>query len=133
MSSTLEKTDRKMILVVDDNRDAAATLGMFLKLKGYRAHTCYGGREALEVIEDIRPDLVILDLAMPDQDGYQTAALLRTNQGLSIPLIALSGYGQEEDRRRTADAGFDAHLVKPVDFAELIDLLGTMLPDTPQN
>lgn len=131
MSPTTEKSHKKSILVVDDNQDAASTLGMYLKLKGYITQTCNGGREAIYLVEEIQPDLVILDLAMPDMDGYETAALLRANHGLSLPLVALSGYGQDEDRRLTAAAGFDAHLVKPVEFDELLNLVHKMLEDSP--
>ncbi|MCF2446692.1 response regulator [Dyadobacter sp. CY345] len=127
MNETTKTISGKVILVVDDNKDAATTLGMFLTLNGYQAHTCHGGREALDIVAVLNPALVILDLAMPDLDGYQTAALLRSGYGLLLPLIALSGYGQEEDRRLAIEAGFDAHLVKPVDFAALTELLRVML------
>lgn len=124
-----EKTDNapNMILVVDDNQDAALTLGMFLQLKGFATHICYGGQEALDAIDPLHPDLVIMDLAMPEMDGYETASLMRARYA-SLPLVALSGYGQEEDRRMAREAGFDAHLVKPVDFNALMDLLDEMLP-----
>jgi CheY-like chemotaxis protein len=123
----MEKTDKYTILVVDDNQDAAYTVGMFLELKGYTVHTRYSGKGALEAVEKLSPDLVILDLAMPEMDGYETATLLRANHGTELPLVALSGYGQQEDMRKSAEVGFNAHLVKPVDFIALIDLLDSFL------
>ncbi|MCE7065040.1 response regulator [Dyadobacter sp. CY326] len=127
MSQNIDKPDSKVILVVDDNRDAATTLGMFLKVKGYQTHTRFSGQDALDAVEAHKPDLVILDLAMPDMDGYETATLIREKHGQSLSMIALSGYGQEEDKRRTAEVGFDAHLVKPVDFKSLMDMLDNVL------
>ena len=91
----MEKSDKNTILVVDDNQDAAYTISMFLELKGYTVHTRYSGKDALEAVEALRPDLVILDLAMPEMDGYETATLLRASHGPVLPLIALSGYGQQ--------------------------------------
>jgi len=133
MSQTNENIDGKTILVVDDNRDAATTLGMLLKLKGYTPHTRFGGREALDSIGAVQPNLVILDLAMPDLDGYETAVLIREKHGTSLPLIALSGYGQDEDKRKAIEAGFDAHLVKPVNLVALIDLVNSLLADYAKN
>jgi two-component system CheB/CheR fusion protein len=118
---------RYEVLVVDDNRDAADTLSMLLKRKGYQIHTRYGGREALEAAENRQPDVILLDISMPEMDGYQTCRLLRQQPwGESIVVIALTGYGQQEARQVSAEAGFDGHLVKPVDLktlTELVDLL----------
>lgn len=125
----MENSDKKTILVVDDNQDAAYTLGMFLEVKGYKVHTRFSGKDALEAVETLHPDLVILDLAMPEMDGYETATLLRSVHGPAFPLIALSGYGQQEDRRMSSEAGFNAHMVKPVDFKALIELLNSFLSD----
>ena len=112
------------ILVVDDNVDAATTLSMLLKLKKYEVHTGYSGRQALEVGERLRPTVVLLDIGMPDLDGYATARLIRQQPwGQTVALIALTGYSQGEDKQRSQQAGFDAHLVKPVDLAVLMQLL----------
>jgi CheY-like chemotaxis protein/nitrogen-specific signal transduction histidine kinase len=108
------------VLVVDDNVDAAESLRMLLEGTGHAVATAYSGREALASARSFEPDALILDLGMPDMDGYSLARALRAEPVLSrARLIALSGYGQAEDRRRTAAAGFDVHLVKPVEPAEL--------------
>lgn len=122
------KTTGHRILVVDDNRDAADTLAMLLKIKKYDAHTRYGGMEALDAVADLRPDAVLLDIGMPGMDGYETARRLRQlPQGQSVLLVALTGYGQDDDRRRSREAGFDAHLTKPVDLKDLEGVLTTRL------
>ncbi len=108
------------IIVVDDNVDAADSLGIMLAYAGHEVRVVYDGRDALRVAEDFSPDTIILDLGMPGMDGYAVARAVRADAKLrSVRLIALSGYGQLEDRRRTAEAGFDEHLVKPVVFDAL--------------
>ena len=129
----MEKSDKNTILVVDDNQDAAYTIGMFLELKGYKVHTRFSGKDALEAVELLSPDLVILDLAMPEMDGYETATHLRAHHGPTLPIIALSGFGQQEDRRLSAEAGFNAHMVKPVDFVSLMELLRSFLSNQSAN
>lgn len=107
----------RRILIVDDNIDAADSLGIMLAHTGHEVRIAYGGRQALETAGRFTPDAMILDLGMPEMDGYAVARAVRANPQLRhVRLIALSGYGQEEDRRRTAAAGFDQHLVKPVMF-----------------
>jgi signal transduction histidine kinase len=114
----------RRILVVDDNRDAADSLGMLLKLAGQDVSVVYDGREALDKAAQFAPDVVLLDLAMPQLDGHETARRIREQPwGKSIALVAVSGWGQRQDRRRTAESGFAAHLVKPVGEAELLLLL----------
>ena len=111
------------VLVVDDNRDAADSLAMLLKLKGHDVRVTYDGTAALTAAS-FQPDLVFLDLGMPGMDGYEVARRLRQlPEGQRCLLAALTGWGQEEDRRRTREVGFDRHLVKPVDPAELSALL----------
>jgi signal transduction histidine kinase len=106
----------RRLLVVDDNVDAADSLAVLLRLRGHEVRVAYGGAAALEAAEAYTPDVVFLDIGMPGMDGYEVARLLRRRPGLGgVVLAALTGWGQEEDRRRTADAGFDHHLVKPVD------------------
>jgi PAS domain S-box-containing protein len=114
------------VLVVDDNRDAADSLGMLLRFLGADAQVVYGGAAALEAVRTYRPRLVLLDLGMPGMDGFEVAQRLRQEEGCQITLIALTGWGQEEDRRRSQAAGFDYHLVKPVNPEALQALLSTL-------
>jgi two-component system CheB/CheR fusion protein len=112
--------------VVDDNRDAADSLAMLLRLKGHDVVVAYDGPSALTAVT-FGPDLVLLDLGMPGMDGYEVARRLRQlPEGRGCLLAALTGWGQEEDRRRTREAGFDRHLVKPVDPVELTALLANL-------
>ena len=110
----------RRILVVDDNIDAADSLGIMLSYSGHEVRVVYSGREALTAACEFTPDAMILDLGMPEMDGYEVARAVRSDPTLRrTRLIALSGYGQAEDRRRTSEAGFDEHLVKPVIFDAL--------------
>src|ERR1700722_15630498 len=103
------------ILVVDDNRDAADSCATLLELSGHHVQTAYTGRQGLELAETFRPHAALLDIGLPDFDGYQLAKKIRAAPwGGSIVLIALTGWGQEADRRRAFDAGFDYHLTKPI-------------------
>jgi CheY-like chemotaxis protein len=108
------------VLVVDDNKDAAASMGMLLEFLGSDVRTANDGPTALEMIEDYRPDVVLLDIGMPGMDGLEVARAIRRHAEFSkIVLIALTGWGQADDRKRTEQAGFDYHLVKPADVAAL--------------
>lgn len=111
------------ILVVDDNADAADSLAMVLRLEDHRVETARTGEEALERVRTFRPDAVLLDIGLPEIDGYEVARRIRTDPEPAPRLIALTGYGQVEDRKRAAAAGFDDHLVKPVDFLQLWEAL----------
>ncbi len=114
----------RRILVVDDNADSADSLAELLQFWGHEVRTAHSGAEALDAARDFRPDAVLLDLGMPDMNGYEAARLLRDRAGLNgTAFIALTGYGQDAERRRSAEAGFQAHLVKPVDPEELRKLL----------
>jgi len=107
---------RQRILVVDDNVDAAESLGTMLAYSGHDVRVAHGGVEALTAAREFAPNVMILDLGMPEMDGYAVARAVRSDPKIaSTRLIALSGYGQPDDRRRTADVGFDEHLVKPVE------------------
>ncbi len=111
------------ILVVDDNQDGAESMARLLRRAGHGVQVAYDGREALEMATAGRPAVVLLDIGLPEMDGYQVCQRLR-QEGLSGALIvAMSGYGQDEDRRRSQQAGFDHHLVKPVSPTELLALL----------
>jgi signal transduction histidine kinase/CheY-like chemotaxis protein len=114
----------RRVLIVDDNRDAAATLGTLLKCLGADVRVTNDGESALAAMETQRPDVVLLDLGMPGMDGLEVARRVRSRPEFArILLIALTGWGQEDDRRRTSEAGFDHHLVKPVDLAALQSFL----------
>jgi PAS domain S-box-containing protein len=103
------------VLVVDDNRDAADTCAMLLEVSGHHVQTAYTGRRALELAEAFRPHALLLDIGLPDVDGYELAQRVRAMPwGRSVVLIAVTGWGQPEDRLRAARAGFDQHLVKPI-------------------
>lgn len=116
------------ILIVDDNRDTAAGLGKLLSRSGYRIILAHDGEEALERARAELPAAVLLDIGLPGMDGYEVARHLRREScGADALIVALSGYGQEEDRQQSRAAGFDGHMVKPVDVAELRTLLGTKL------
>jgi CheY-like chemotaxis protein len=110
--------------VVDDNRDAAATLATMLSLVGHDTRTAHDGLEALELAEAFRPEVVLLDIGLPRLNGYDTCQRIRAQPwGKDMFIIAVTGWGQEDDRRRSEQAGFDHHLVKPADFADLEKLL----------
>ncbi len=123
----LHGTGKRRVLVVDDNLDAAESLQNLLQLQGHTVAACGSGREALEIVQRFRPDLVLLDLGMPELDGLTTAQLLRAQLPPEVVprIVALTGWGQEADRQRTREAGIDAHLVKPVSFESLRDLLAS--------
>jgi CheY-like chemotaxis protein len=115
------------ILIVDDNRDSAASLGMLLQLLGNDIRTAHDGLEALGMASDFRPEVVILDIGLPKMNGYDVAQRIRQQSwGKEIILIAMTGWGQEEDKRRSREAGFDHHLVKPLDPAVLMNLLALL-------
>lgn len=108
------------ILVVDDNHDAARLLSMTLRLLGNEVHTAYSGREAIDVAARVRPHVVVMDIGMPEMSGYDAARRMRSEPwGKDAILIALTGWGQTEDKQRSAEAGFDHHLVKPLEPATL--------------
>ena len=120
----LKNGPRKKILVIDDNRDAANTLAMLIKLKGNEVKAGYCGQEAMVLGETFLPDIAILDIGMPGMDGYETCSLIRQEPwGRNITILALTGYGQEEDIRKSLEAGFDEHLLKPVDLAALLTII----------
>jgi CheY-like chemotaxis protein len=108
------------ILVVDDNVDAAESLMMMMKLLGQDVRAAFDGASALDVASEFRPDLIFLDIGMPVMDGYAVARRLREHPGTrNARIVALTGWGQQEDRERSRKAGVDIHLVKPADPAML--------------
>ncbi|MCW2275083.1 response regulator [Rhodoblastus acidophilus] len=115
---------RRRILVVDDSRDIADVLVMLLETLDEDVRVAYDGQSALELVAAFKPEIVFLDIGMPEMDGYETARRIRQlPEGKRMFLIALTGWGQEQDRRRTREAGFDEHLVKPVNFEQVQALL----------
>jgi CheY-like chemotaxis protein len=115
------------ILLVDDNRDAADSMRMLLREVGADVRVAHDGPEALAAFEDCRPRMVLLDIGMPGMDGYEVARRLRASpRGAQASLVALTGWGQDDDRRRVREAGFDHHLVKPADFAALRSLIASI-------
>jgi CheY-like chemotaxis protein len=110
----------KRILIVDDNQDAADTLAMLLQLDGHETQAVYTSKDALERAQSFKPDVMLLDIGLPEMNGYQVARELRSTPGPDrIRLVALTGYGQAVDRARAQEAGFDDHLMKPVESAAL--------------
>ena len=113
------------ILVVDDNRDSADALAWLLQSIGHEARAAYDGPSALLAVERHSPEVVIQDLGMPDMSGYEVAEEIR-KLGWKGSLIALSGYGQESDKTRSRETGFDQHLVKPVGIDDILKTLSTV-------
>jgi CheY-like chemotaxis protein len=112
------------VLVVDDNADAADSLALLLECEGHRTRTEYSGQAAVTAAAEFRPDAVLCDVGMPGMDGHAVARALRADAAqASTRLIALTGWGNEDDKQRTRAAGFDAHLVKPVGFDDVISVL----------
>jgi len=127
MASSTAPPSRRKILVVDDNQDAAESLAALLSISGHETSLAHDGHEAVAQAERIRPDVVFLDIGMPMLDGHETARLIRQQPwGQDIVLVALTGWGQSEDRRRTKEAGFNHHLVKPADPAVVEQLLASI-------
>jgi PAS domain S-box-containing protein len=121
------KPPARRILVVDDNKDSADSLGMVLQVMGNEVRTAYDGPSALETAKEFRPAVVLLDIGLPGMSGHEVARKMReTPEVQEALLIAQTGWGQEEDRLRSTEAGFDAHLVKPLDLAALQSLLAKL-------
>jgi CheY-like chemotaxis protein/anti-sigma regulatory factor (Ser/Thr protein kinase) len=112
------------VLVVDDNVDSADSLSRVLQFMGYKTRVAHDGIEAIHAADDYRPRIVLLDLGLPRMNGLEVASAIREKDwGKNILLIALSGWGQDEDRRKTGEAGFDFHFVKPVNIEALTDIM----------
>jgi CheY-like chemotaxis protein len=118
-------TETRRILVADDNQDGAETMRMLLRLSGHEVHVAHSGSEAFELAKRVRPEIAVLDIGMPDLSGYEVAQRIRHEAwGEDITLIAVTGWGQSEDKRRALASGFNHHLTKPVDPAQLERLFG---------
>ena len=130
-SSERAQSLQRRVLVVDDNRDSADSLTMLLKSMGHDVRTAYDGPGAIEMVAQSRPEVVLLDIGLPTMSGYDVARVLQFSRDRRrIVLIAITGYGQDEDRQRSRDAGFDHHLVKPVDVAVLNGLMASITAST---
>jgi signal transduction histidine kinase/ActR/RegA family two-component response regulator len=117
------------ILVVDDNRDAASSLAQLLELDGHETALAHDGLQAVEACEAFRPDIVLLDLGLPKLNGFEACRrILAQRWGGDVTLVALTGWGQDEDRRRAKEAGFDHHMIKPINYGELTKLLANLKP-----
>jgi len=117
------------ILVVDDNRDSATSLAMLLNLTGNKTHIAYDGLEAVEAAATFRPDVILLDIGLPNMNGFEACLKIREQPwSKDIVIIALTGWGQDEDRRKSQEVGFNGHLVKPADHAVLMKLLAELRP-----
>jgi CheY-like chemotaxis protein len=119
------------VLVVDDNTDTARGLARLLRLLGHDVRLAHSGPEGLEAARDFRPGAVLLDIGLPGMDGYEVARRLRQGECPEVLIIAITGYGQDEDRQRSRAAGIDHHLVKPVDHDALLAVLGGEAPRSP--
>jgi CheY-like chemotaxis protein len=121
----------RRILIVDDHPDVTASLARLLRLNGHEVRTALNGSTALEALALYRPEIILLDIGLPGMDGYEVAQLIRKQPDMeSVVLIALTGYGQDEDRRRSREAGFDHHLVKPVDLDALLAMVSAPVSDS---
>jgi signal transduction histidine kinase len=124
MNAESTPRNQRRILVADDNNDALESLATLLQLSGHEVYTAVNGASALESAEQHRPEVALLDIGMPKLDGYEVARRIRAQPwGQQITLVALTGWGQDSDRRRSQEAGFDSHLVKPLDLDKLTELL----------
>ena len=111
------------ILVVDDNEDAANSLATLLEVVGYRVRIAYDGPEGIEAADEFEPAVALLDIGLPKLSGYDIARHVRGKRGGEVLLVAITGWGQEDDRRRAREAGFDHHFTKPADFDKLLSLI----------
>ena len=129
-----QKKPKCRIVVADDNADSAASLAMMLRILGHEVQTAHDGQQAVELAETFRPDVMLLDIGMPRMDGYEAAQHLRKNPELGrVILIALTGWGQDDDKRRAEEAGFNHHVTKPIDLAALQSLLKPLNCDQPEH
>jgi len=118
---------KRRVLVVDDNQDTADSLALMLEALGHEARTAYDGARAIAVADEFRPDVILMDIGMPRFNGFQAAQRIRAQPWADrVVLIAITGWAREEDRECAKEAGFDAHLTKPVDLKLLFRLLSVM-------
>jgi len=122
-----ESQPQRRVLIVDDNRDSADSLAMLMQITGNKTYMAHDGVEAVAAVEKYRPEVVLLDIGLPGLDGHEVCRRVREQPwGKDIVVIALTGWGQDDDRRKSQEAGFDGHLVKPVDYDKLLELLASL-------
>jgi CheY-like chemotaxis protein len=127
--SELPATPRRRFLVVDDNRDSAQSLATLLHLTGNEAYVAHDGLEAIEAATNLQPEIILLDIGLPKLNGYEVCRRIREQKwGKGMVIVALTGWGHEADRRRSREAGFDNHLVKPIAVSDLKKLLAAPQP-----
>jgi len=123
----LAAVQRRRVLIVDDSDDGAESLAMLLQFDGHETHKAHDGVSAIEAAERLKPDVILLDIGLPRLNGYEVCSRIRqTTWGKGLTIVALTGWGQEEDRDRSTGAGFDAHMVKPVDHDVLMKLIASL-------
>jgi two-component system CheB/CheR fusion protein len=121
------RTPVRRILIVDDNRDAANSLARLLQISGHEVSTAHSGAAAIDAVGQAPPEMVLLDIGLPDITGYEVAGRLRRDHAdQKLTLVALTGWGQAADRQRAKDAGFDYHLLKPVEYRDLARLIAQL-------
>ncbi len=129
LAETIADNGRR-VLVVDDNVDLAATTATLLRSLGHDVHFCHDGRAALRLLDEVQPEVMLVDIGMPEMSGHDVARTVRQRPDCDdLLLVAMTGYGQAEDRRRTRESGFNVHLVKPVGLPALEELLRSARPD----
>lgn len=115
---------QRQVLIVDDNIDGTESLALLLRQMGHRVHVAHDGRAGIEICLSVRPDIALLDIALPDMSGHEVAREMRRMLGPEVRIVALTGYASDEDRRQSLEAGFDQHLIKPLDVPFLKGLIG---------
>lgn len=122
----MQQSPPRRIVVADDNEDSAESFAMLLSFSGHEVRVAHDGDAALDALREFRPDIAFLDIGMPGMTGYEVAEAVRAEPwGHDIKLIAVTGWGQPDDRLRARTAGFDRHLIKPIDPAEVDRLIGS--------
>jgi CheY-like chemotaxis protein len=122
--NTTEANRGRKVVIVDDNRDAAETLTRLLSMMGHEVHAAFDGHQALRLIAELKPDVALIDIGLPGMNGYEVAGKIREQSVLDqVRLVAYSGYAQDDDRRRSREAGFDEHVAKPLDATALNALI----------
>ena len=119
------------VLVVDDNPDTADGLARLINSFGYKARAVYGGQQAIEESAAFEPDMALIDIGMPDLDGYETVRRIREQRAnVHVIIVAVTGWSRDEDKRRAYEAGFDLHVAKPMDAGKLKELLALLDPES---
>jgi DNA-binding response OmpR family regulator len=128
MSAAQAPGQPRRVLVVDDNADAADSLAMLLLAQGDSVRTAYDGEQAVELDGSFLPHVVLLDIGLPKMSGFDVARHIRATRGRGVLIVAITGWGQDEDRQRSREAGFDHHFTKPVDIERLVELIDRERP-----